>query len=130
MSIFSKNNVFGKKQILETTELYTIIGEEDLINDNGLPTKNIEDDKVYAKKIVRTDASTKYLIRLDYSAKLFNPLSIYDKTEKRPFVEFLDSVCRSNKKFKEVNVKVFDLYMKFLSTKNISWLYNAEREIL
>jgi hypothetical protein len=104
-------------------------GEEDDIN-HGIPTRNNDDDKVYAKKIQRSDASLKYLIRLDPSAKLFNPLSIYDQTDKRPITEFLNSVCRTNKKFKEVNSKTFELYLKFLSTKNISWLHNAEREIL
>lgn len=129
MSIFSENNVFGSKQIRENTELYTIFGEEDILQD-GLPIRSNDDDKVYAKKVSRADSSSKYLIRLDYSAKLFNPLSIYDGTDKRQATEFLNSVCRNNKRFKEVNEKTFDLYLKFLSTKNISWLHNAEREIL
>lgn len=129
MSIFSNNNVFGTQNTRENVELYTIAGEEDDIN-HGIPTRNNDDDKVYAKKIQRSDASLKYLIRLDPSAKLFNPLSIYDQTDKRPVTEFLNSVCRTNKKFKEVNSKTFELYLKFLSTKNISWLHNAEREIL
>lgn len=129
MSIFSNNNVFDTKNTREHIDLYTIAGEEDEVN-NGVPIRNNDDDKVYAKKIQRSDASLKYLIRLDPSAKLFNPLSIYDQTDKRQATEFLNSVCRTNKKFKEVNSKTFELYLKFLSTKNISWLHNAEREIL
>lgn len=129
MSIFSNNNVFDTKNTRENIDLYTIAGEEDEVN-NGVPIRNNDDDKVYAKKIQRSDASLKYLIRLDPSAKLFNPLSIYDQTDKRQATEFLNSVCRTNKKFKEVNSKTFELYLKFLSTKNISWLHNAEREIL
>lgn len=129
MSIFSSNNVFSKKDVAEDIKLYTIIGEEDDIDD-GIPIRNTDDDKVYAKKVQRADASFKYLIRLDPTAKLFNPLSIYDETDKRQITEFLNSVCRTNKRFKEVNFKTFELYLKFLSTKNTSWLYNAEREIL
>ncbi len=30
---------------------------------------------------------------------------------------------------KEVNAKVFDLYINFLATKNTAWLNNAEREL-
>jgi hypothetical protein len=59
------------------------------------------------------------------SIKLFNPVSIYGVEKDK---NFLDRICRSNSKFKEVNHKVFDLYVKFLQSKNISWLNNAERE--
>lgn len=127
MSIFSNNRVFDQKNIQEQYLFYTIDTEADFI-DNNTPMRNQEDDKVYAKKIIRNNGSIKYMIRLDYSAKLFDPFSIYDKEDQRQSVEFLNSICRSNKKFKEVNSKVFDLYLKFLKTKNNSWLYNAERE--
>jgi hypothetical protein len=65
------------------------------------------------------------MIRLDSNNKFFNPVSIYG-TEKNK--TFLDRICRSNQKFSEVSEKVFSLYTKFLSTKNILWLNNAERE--
>jgi hypothetical protein len=129
MSIFTNNDIFGNKKLKESSCFYTIVGEEDFINED-LPMRSEEDDKVYAKKITRSNGSIKYMIRLDYSAKLYNPFSIYDKEDKRQVTDFLNSVCRSNKKFKEVNGKVFDLYLKFLTTKNTSWLFNAEREAL
>lgn len=129
MSIFSENNVFSNQHAEEKVFLYTIEGQQDFL-DNDMPMRQHDDDSVYAKKIIRSNGSIKYMIKLDYSAKLFNPLSIYDKEDKRQVTEFLDSVCRNNKKFKEVNSKVFDLYTKFLSTKNTSWLFNAEREFI
>ena len=39
---------------------------------------------------------------------------------------FLDKVCGDSEKFKEVNFKIFNMYIHFLRTKNISWLNNAE----
>jgi hypothetical protein len=42
---------------------------------------------------------------------------------------FLDRICRSNDKFKTVNEKAFNWYVQFLSSKNLSWFHNAEREI-
>ena len=129
MSIFSENNVFSNKHTEEQVFLYTIEGQQDFL-DNDMPMRQKDDDSVYAKKIIRSNGSIKYMVKLDYSAKLFNPLSIYDKEDKRQVTEFLDSVCRNNKKFKEVNSKVFDLYTRFLSTKNTSWLFNAEREFI
>lgn len=129
MSIFTNNNVFGSKIVEEKEFFYTSLGEHDFL-DNEIPMKNSEDNNVYAKKIIRSNGTVKYLIRLDYSAKFFDPFSIYDKEDKKQSVEFLNSVCRSNKKFKEVNNKVFDLYLRFLVSKNPSWLFNAEREAL
>lgn len=129
MSIFSENNVFANKHTDEQLFFYTIEGQQDFL-DNDIPMRQNDDESVYAKKIIRSNGSVKHMIKLDYSAKLFNPLSIYDKEDKRQVTDFLDSVCRNNKKFKEVNSKVFDLYIKFLSTKNTSWLFNAEREFL
>lgn len=127
MSIFNANHVFDEKEDTKSATLwYTILGQEDQL-DNGHPMRNQEDNKVYAKRVYRKDNSIKYMIRLDASAKLMNPLSSTD--EKTGGDIFLESVCRSNKKFKEVNEKVFALYLQFLSTKNTAWLHNAEREV-
>lgn len=129
MSIFTNNNVFEQKIVEEKEFFYTSLGEQDFL-DNEIPMRNQEDENVYAKKIIRSNGSIKYMIRLDYSAKFFNPFSIYDKEDQRQSIEFLNSVCRNNKKFKEVSSKVFDLYLHFLVSKNTSWLFNAEREAL
>lgn len=127
MAIYSSNNVFEHKEdTISKTQCYTILGQENYM-ENDLPRRNEEDDKVYAKQIMRKDNSKKYMIRLDASGKLMNPLSTTD--EKSGGSVFLESVCRSNKKFKEVNTKAFEWYLKFLSTKNSSWLHNAEREV-
>jgi len=127
MSIYSSNSVFQKKEdATEKVEFYTLLGQEDHV-DNGTPKRNQEDDRVYAKQVLRIDNSRKYMIRLDASSRLINPLSTTD--EKSGGSIFLESVCRSNKKFKEVNAKAFEWYLKFLSTKNLSWLHNAEREV-
>ena len=64
--------------------------------------------KVLARKIQRDDGSVKYSIKLDNSARLFNPGSI----------------------FKDVSEKTFSMYLKFLKTKNTAYLHNAEREMM
>lgn len=117
----------GDEVILDST-FYTLVGEEDSILD-GLPIKNAEDDKVYAKKIKRKDGSIKYVVKLSKSGKLYNPISMYNE-EHTPNTSFLDRVCRSDVRFKMVNQKAFDLYLKFLTTKNLGWLTNAQREVI
>jgi hypothetical protein len=107
--------------------LYTISGFESETDENGVPliTDQKNDDKVFAKKIIKQNGSTKYLIRFNKDGKMYNPASMYDD-KKNTF--FLDNITRSSKEFKEVSYRVFDMYVKFLKTKNTAWLSNAERE--
>jgi hypothetical protein len=100
---------------------YTLSGEigiED--NDvNLLVTSNGE--QICAKTISRIDGSIKHMIRIDSN----NKISIYGTENNKTF---LDRICRSNQKFREVSEKTLNLYVKFLQSKNILWLNNAERE--
>lgn len=124
----SNNNIFNsQKENENSSEIsYTLTGMEDYLDQSELPLlKDNESDKVFAKKVIRKNGTKKFLIRLAANGKLFNPMSIYGLEKEKTF---LDRICRSNSKFKEVNHKVFDLYIKFLQSKNISWLNNAERE--
>lgn len=117
----------GKKDVLET-QLYTISGKEDFVDDNGFPRANNENNpNVIAKTIVVNGAPPRYSIKIGINNKLANPTSIYGKEKES---SFLDSVCRANNKFIDVNLKTFEMYLQFLKTKNVSWLYNAEREVL
>ncbi len=111
---------------VEKNEFYSTMGSHDYLDDQNYPRISKENDKrILAKKITREDGSIKYSIKLTNNGKMQNPLSMYGVEKDNTF---LDRVCRSNDKFKEVNYKVFDLYINFLKTKNIAWLHNAERE--
>lgn len=110
-----------------TNEFYSVIGSEDFIDSNNNPRLNSEDDaKVVAKKIYREDGSIRYSIKYD-NGKFVNPISIYGSKQDN---SFLDRICKSNDKFRDVNLKVFNMYLKFLRTKNTAWLNNAEREAI
>lgn len=107
-------------------EYYAILGQHDFIDSESNPrVKKADDARVLAQKIIRDDGSIKYTIKFTRDNKMENPLSIYGAQKD---TNFLDRVCRSNDRFKEVNPKVFGIYLNFLKTKNISWLHNAERE--
>jgi hypothetical protein len=126
MSIFNPSNIFTQNTNSheEQAEFYVPAGHEDY-TENSL-TKSYEDnDYVCAKKIVRNNGTAKYMIKIDRASKFFNPFSIYDSEN---VTTFLESVCRSDKKFKEVNEKSFILYVKFLASKNMALLNNSERE--
>jgi hypothetical protein len=116
------------KNTTHNNEYYTILGSEDFIDDNNNPRiKNNDNTQILAKKVVRSDNSIKFLVKLSNNGKIYNPISIYGEERQS---NFLDSVCKSSDKFIEVNGKVFEAYIKFLKTKNKLWLHNAEREML
>lgn len=126
--IFNNSSIYkSTTDSIENQELYfTLLGMEDYIDqDNNPRIKNSNSTNIFAKKILRTNGTIKYMIKLSPNSKLANPVSIYGPEKDKVF---LDKICRSNSKFKEVSNKVFDLYIKFLQSKNISWLNNAERE--
>lgn len=128
MDFYQPNSIYKSNASIEQDslklELFTLSGQEELIVDNT-PMRTKEDDKVYAKKIQKKDGSFKYMIKTSKDGKLFNPVSIYG--EEKPNT-FLDSVCKSNEKFRTVSEKTFQWYIKFLTTKKENWLIHAERE--
>ena len=109
---------------LSEDEYFTVSGLEDYLDINNNPrVTSLEDNKILAKKVTREDNSTKYSIKIDSNGKIYNPVSMYVDKE-----SFLDKFCRGSEKFKEVNFKIFNMYIHFLRTKNLAWINNAERE--
>ncbi len=103
---------------------YTMIGDHDYIDEEKNPLANTENDKVVAKRLV--GMKTRYFVKSGPHGKLFNPIGLYSEGHGNRFI------AKSGKNlwaFKEVNNKVFDLYVSFLKTKNTAWLTNAEREM-
>jgi hypothetical protein len=112
------------KEDLLQQEFFTLSGDEEFILQDT-PRRHKEDDQVYAKRVQRKDGTYKLTIRAATDGKLYNPISIYGEEKKSTL---LDNICKSNEKFRTVNPKTFDLYLQFLSSKNLAYLYNAERE--
>tara|TARA_B110000503_G_C7082473_1_gene385785 strand:+ start:439 stop:831 length:393 start_codon:yes stop_codon:yes gene_type:complete len=112
-----------KEELLQQ-EFFTLSGNEEFTLQDT-PRRHIVDDQVYAKRIQRKDGTYKLSIRTATDGKLYNPMSIYGEEKKSTL---LDNICKSNEKFRTVNSKAFDLYIQFLSSKNLAYLFNAERE--
>jgi hypothetical protein len=119
-----KDNIRDKDP--DIVELYTLMDNHDFIDETDNPRAKQDNHKVLAKKFFREDGTIKFMIKRDSSGKLFNPLSIYGDNPSRA-ANFLDKTCKDFK-FRTVNMKIFEHYVNFLRTKNLSWLYNAERE--
>jgi len=125
--IFNPESKYSSENIDEeiVSEFFTLSGMEDFLDIDSLPQAKAESDSVFAKRTKRKNGTIKYTIRLSNTGKLYNPVSILGQEINN---SFLNRVCRSNNKFAEVNQKVFSWYVKFLKTKNVAWLHNAERE--
>lgn len=107
------------------TEFYTLIGQHEFLDTDKNPRTQTEKSTVCAKKII-TDKTTKFFIKTGVYGKIYDPIGLYSEGTAAKFL------ARAGKKaweFKEVNSKVFNMYLSFLKTKNKAWLTNAEREL-
>lgn len=123
------NFIFQPTAKQDTTlyQYYCMVGDEDYKDENGTPRLKTDSKLTLAKRIDKTDAQPQFFIKISNQNKLFNPLSsgLEDKS-----YSIVDNVCRPSDKFRSVNSNVFNMYLNFLSSKNIAWLNKAEREMI
>jgi hypothetical protein len=119
---FQKNREPSEKHY----EYFTILGDHDFLDDNDRPQSKTENNKVVAKSVRTDDKPTRFYIKIGTYGKIYNPIGLYSEGKN---TKFLSKIGRKQFEFKEVNQKIFDLYLNFLTTKNLAWLNNAEREL-
>lgn len=117
-----KNNDATTKEY----EYFALLGDHDFLDDQNRPRCDEENNKVVAKAVTTDSRPTRYYIKVGTYGKIYNPIGLYSEGKNS---KFLAKIGRKEFEFKEVNQKVFDLYINFLSTKNLAWLNNAEREL-
>jgi hypothetical protein len=123
-SFIFQQNIQNK---IEENEYYTLAGLEDFLDSDHNPRiSDMSNNKIMAKKIVRDDNSVRFSIKINNNGKAYNPISLYGAEKSNGFLE---RVCKNNDKFRDISAKAFSLYIKFLKTKNVAWLHNAEREM-
>lgn len=123
--IFQPNvDITSKSAQLSDEKFYTILGEHDFLDENDFTRTSNETSKTYAKSV--GGKREKYYIKTGAYGKIFNPMGMYAEGKANKFVAKLG---KKEFEFKEVNYKIFEMYIKFLSTKNVAWLNNAEREL-
>ena len=122
INMFIQNNTQKETRIVEC---YTVLGSQEYFDDNNKPRLN-DEEKALAKCVYIGDKPPRFYVKVGEYGKIFNPIGLYSegKSEK-----FLAKIGRKQFEYKEVNQTVFDMYVTFLSTKNLAWLNNAEREL-
>jgi hypothetical protein len=103
---------------------YTLLGNHDFIDEDDLPRTN--ENKALAKTIIANNRK-KYMIKVGAYGKIFNPLGLHSEGREN---KFLSKIGKNEWNFKEVNLKIFEMYLNFLKSRNIAWLNNAQRELI
>lgn len=119
----SKNN---RKSYNTSDMYYTILGEHDFIDINNHPRAEENNKNILAKVVYSETGLEKCYIKIGSHGKVYNPLGLYSEGKHSKFVS---KTGKNEYNFKKVNRKIFDMYINFLSTKNLAWLNNAEREL-
>lgn len=123
-NIFSPAKREDKELEVKENEYYTYLGYEDFLDDKNHCRLKEDNDNTLAKKIYRDDGTYKLMIKCDLDYKPFDP--------ENQIASSLNKIKNQNNNklsFHTVGHKAFNNYLKFLQTKNKSWLLNTEREM-
>lgn len=130
--------IFNSKPSEISEMFYCLTGQEDFIDDEGNPRLSDKDSDNIAAKCVRNKKPKSfqnainhysYYIRTTPNSDLFNPINRLSPIKDKRQFDFVDSTCKNKWMFIEVGKTTFDKYIKFLVTKNISWLKEANRDL-
>lgn len=134
MAIFS-----SKTNNNSEDKFFCLSGDEDYIDEDGMPrlyndsASSVVAKIVFSKKPKHFTESKqthpRYYIKLDPNSKIFNPKKILSSIEEKNSLDFLNKVCKNTWEFKEVTPQVFQKYLMFLKTQNLSWLKDAQRDL-
>lgn len=107
------------------TYYYTFLDDSDFKDSSGYPRIEDLDNRAMAKKVCADNESQNhYYIRKGYDSKIYNPLSQIASKSKLNITENTSTI-----RFKLVSKKAFDLFMMYLSTKDMKILNQTEREV-
>lgn len=132
------NYIFSINSTESEDMFYCLMGDEDFIDSEGNPrisdknSKNIVAKCLQNKKsknVVNSKPGYSFYIKSTPNLDLFNPVSTLSPIKDKRKTNFIDETCKNNWNFIEVSQNTFDKYLKFLVTKNTSWLKEANRDL-
>lgn len=108
-------------QIIPHNIYYTSYLSKHILDQNKNAITLEESNETYAKQVVINNVIKYYI--LSKNNMIYNPFTIYRKNTHK-------SLYDKERKFIRVTPKIFDMYVKFLNSQNLSLLYNIQREVL
>jgi hypothetical protein len=118
-------------------EMYFCLkGNEDFVDENSRSrisdpnSKNVAAKCTQNKKPKHFDSASqyyRYYIKVSPTGEVYNPIQYLGSFKDKKH-NIVNQVCKTEWAFKEVNKNLFDKYIQFLNTANISWLREVERD--
>lgn len=130
-------HIFTTNSLPTDSKFFCLKGEEDFIDENGLARMSQDSEKVSAKILANKKPKHfnsgnnyfSYYIKASPSMDLFNPVELLCPVKDKNNYDFINAKCKDNWSFYPVTKQIFDKYITFLNTKNLSWLKAAERDL-
>ena len=117
----------NKDTIKEKTTLYFCAEQDsEFIDENNSYRCTTETNSV--AKQTHLHNTILYYVKVSNYGKLLDPYSQLSTPDE--FVHAKKRLIKESYGFKTTNMIVFDMYTKYLQTKNTKWLLQAEREML
>ena len=132
------NFIFNTRPDNVAPKFYCLKGQEDFLDDDGMPRLNNDEPEKVAAKCIQNkrpkhfrykNANYKYYIRMTPNNDIFNPIEILSPIKEKRNFNFIDSTCKQPWAFAEVNENIFNKYVQFLTTHNIALLKEVNREL-
>jgi len=132
------NFIFSQEKASNDNQYYSLIGQEDFLDENSNPRiHNEEDPRVVAKTTKNKKSKhfndninfTRYYIKINPNLEVFNPIEYLTSIKDKKTFSHIHNVCKQSWYFKEVDSNLFNKYLTFLKNKNIHLLKDIERQI-
>lgn len=121
---------------IKEQKYYCCSGKEDFIDEDGYPrSENENNTEVVAKALSNKKpkhfndkiAHYRFYIKMSPDKQPFNPVELHSSLKDKS--TFINQTCKGTWIFKEVDKSVFDLYLKFLKSKNQKYLKDIGRQL-
>lgn len=131
-----KNYIFNQAANSIDHKYYCLVGTHDFIDSDGMARIQDAESKSVAAKCIQSKkpkhfnsphSHYKYYIKATPSGQAYNPIEYHKINDKKS--NFIDAVCKKEWFFREVDQFIFNKYLKFLNTQNLSWLKEVERDL-
>lgn len=131
-------NIFHNQNASCEEQYFCLVGQEDYMDENGYPrVSNKDDEKVAAKivfnkrprQVIANQIFKSYFIKVNPSLSVYNPKQTLVAVKNKNANQFINSTCKTEWTFKEVDINLFNKYLYFLQTGNIKLIKNIERDL-
>lgn len=130
--IFKNNTESAEEQY------FCMSGQEDYIDESGNPRISDNNNPNIAAKIIVNKKPRQvtaqslyksYFIKVDPALNVYNPVPLLSNIIDKKNDHFINTTCKNEWFFKEVDINIFNKYINFLKIKNVKLIKDIERDL-